>query len=343
MILLPDPGPHGHGPGGRRGTHRARARAVGPLAVRGAGHRARPRRAAHRRGHRDLPRRRGGCTPRPCWASWSAAVLQAPAHPRSRRSTCSSPRSTPKGQSRNVDLENAETFGVGEPHRAGLEGPLRHLQLHRVRPLHLPLPGQHERQGAGPEVAHPAPAGAALRGGARAARGRAGRRRAGRRPSVGDVIHDNVLWACTTCRWCVDACPVFIEHVPKIVDMRRCLVLTESRVPGRAAAARSATWRRNGNPWQMSWRDARATGPRDLGVRQMAERPRGRVPLLGRLLRLLRRAQQEGRPRPGASPAGGGGRLRDPRQRGEAAPASRPAAWATSISTRPWPRATSRR
>src|SRR5262249_57961378 len=31
-------------------------------------------------------------------------------------------------------------------------------------------------------------------------------------PMVGGVIHDNVLWACTTCRWCVDACPVFIEH-----------------------------------------------------------------------------------------------------------------------------------
>ena len=38
---------------------------------------------------------------------------------------------------------------------------------------------------------------------------------------VGGVITDNVLWACTICRWCVDACPVFIEHVPKIADMRR--------------------------------------------------------------------------------------------------------------------------
>ena len=59
------------------------------------------------------------------------------------------------------------------------------------------------------------------------------------RPLVGDTIHDNVLWACTTCRWCVDACPVFIEHVPKIVDMRRWLVLTESRFPAELQPAYS--------------------------------------------------------------------------------------------------------
>ena len=46
---------------------------------------------------------------------------------------------------------------------------------------------------------------------------------------VGDVITDAVLWDCTTCRACMEACPVMIEHVPKIVDMRRHLVLVESR------------------------------------------------------------------------------------------------------------------
>jgi Fe-S oxidoreductase len=46
---------------------------------------------------------------------------------------------------------------------------------------------------------------------------------------VGEVITDAVLWDCTTCRACMEACPVFIEHVPKIVDMRRHLVLVESR------------------------------------------------------------------------------------------------------------------
>jgi Fe-S oxidoreductase len=46
---------------------------------------------------------------------------------------------------------------------------------------------------------------------------------------VGEVITDAVLWDCTTCRACMEACPVFIEHVPKIVEMRRNLVLVESR------------------------------------------------------------------------------------------------------------------
>ncbi len=40
----------------------------------------------------------------------------------------------------------------------------------------------------------------------------------------GDVISDNELWACTTCRACMQVCPAFIEHVPAIVDMRRYLV-----------------------------------------------------------------------------------------------------------------------
>ena len=43
-------------------------------------------------------------------------------------------------------------------------------------------------------------------------------------PLVGGVIKDETLWACTTCRACEEACPVHIEHVPKIVGMRRHLV-----------------------------------------------------------------------------------------------------------------------
>jgi Fe-S oxidoreductase len=45
------------------------------------------------------------------------------------------------------------------------------------------------------------------------------------------LIRDDVLWACTTCRACEEACPVLIEYVDKIVDMRRHLVQEESRFP----------------------------------------------------------------------------------------------------------------
>ncbi|MHB8332890.1 MAG: (Fe-S)-binding protein, partial [Candidatus Dormibacteria bacterium] len=41
---------------------------------------------------------------------------------------------------------------------------------------------------------------------------------------LGGAIHDDTLWACTTCRACMQVCPLHIEHVPKIVDMRRQLV-----------------------------------------------------------------------------------------------------------------------
>ncbi len=42
--------------------------------------------------------------------------------------------------------------------------------------------------------------------------------------SSAPLISDEALWACTTCMACVEACPVGIEHVPTIVDMRRNLV-----------------------------------------------------------------------------------------------------------------------
>lgn len=53
----------------------------------------------------------------------------------------------------------------------------------------------------------------------------------------GQTILDETLWACTTCGACMDQCPVFIEHVPKIIQMRRNLVLDESRIPKQAETA----------------------------------------------------------------------------------------------------------
>jgi len=48
---------------------------------------------------------------------------------------------------------------------------------------------------------------------------------------VGSVVEDEVLWSCNTCRACEEACPVMIEYVDKIVDMRRHLVQEEARFP----------------------------------------------------------------------------------------------------------------
>lgn len=47
---------------------------------------------------------------------------------------------------------------------------------------------------------------------------------AGSKPLAGGVIADETLWACTTCRACMEVCPLHIEHVPKIVELRRARV-----------------------------------------------------------------------------------------------------------------------
>ncbi len=52
-----------------------------------------------------------------------------------------------------------------------------------------------------------------------------------KRRMVGDVITEDVLWACTTCGACHEACPVYIEPIPKILDMRRYLVMEEATFP----------------------------------------------------------------------------------------------------------------
>jgi Fe-S oxidoreductase len=70
-------------------------------------------------------------------------------------------------------------------------------------------------------------------------------------PLVGGWIMEETLWSCTTCRACMEACPVFIEHVPKITDMRRYLVMQESRFPPELARL-FRNLEQKGNPWDFS-------------------------------------------------------------------------------------------
>ena len=55
------------------------------------------------------------------------------------------------------------------------------------------------------------------------------------KPIVPQLIESQTLWSCTTCRACVEECPMLIEHVDAIVDLRRGLNLTRGEVPGKAA------------------------------------------------------------------------------------------------------------
>jgi Fe-S oxidoreductase len=91
----------------------------------------------------------------------------------------------------------------------------------------------------------------------------------GVRPLFGGTIADDTLWACTTCGACMDQCPVLIEHVPKIIDMRRHLVLDESRMPKQAETALRGI-ENVFNPYGLS-HQTRADWASDLGVKFDAE------------------------------------------------------------------------
>ena len=72
-----------------------------------------------------------------------------------------------------------------------------------------------------------------------------------KRELPGDVIDAEVIWACTTCRWCEEACPLFISYVDRIVEMRRHLVLEKATFPEEAEPAFRGM-EVNGNPWQLA-------------------------------------------------------------------------------------------
>jgi Fe-S oxidoreductase len=75
---------------------------------------------------------------------------------------------------------------------------------------------------------------------------------------VGGVIDPDVLWSCTTCGACVEQCPVDIEHVDHIVDMRRYQVMIESEFPSELGTL-FRNLENKGNPWgqnnseRMDW------------------------------------------------------------------------------------------
>ncbi|GIV34612.1 MAG: hypothetical protein KatS3mg031_2147 [Chitinophagales bacterium] len=106
----------------------------------------------------------------------------------------------------------------------------------------------------------------------------AGKKPAPEPPLVSDVfISPEELWACTTCMACIQECPVDIDHVPFIVDMRRNLVLEESKVSADLAVMFSNI-ENNGAPWAFSPED-RLKWAEGLNVPVMADlHARGDMP-----------------------------------------------------------------
>ena len=83
------------------------------------------------------------------------------------------------------------------------------------------------------------------------------------------VVDPDVIWACTTCRWCEQACPLDISYVDKLVEMRRNLVLEKAEFPEEAQSAFRG-YEVNGNPWQLP-AEERGNWASDLGVPLAAE------------------------------------------------------------------------
>lgn len=88
---------------------------------------------------------------------------------------------------------------------------------------------------------------------------------------IHNYIKDEELWACTTCMACVTECPVTIEHVDAIVDMRRNLVLSESNFPAELNAV-FKNIETNFTPWAFNAND-RANWAEGLNIKTMAEDP----------------------------------------------------------------------
>ncbi len=86
---------------------------------------------------------------------------------------------------------------------------------------------------------------------------------------ISEAVTDEVIWDCTTCRACEAACPVYIERVDKIVDMRRSLTMERTQLPESAQEALKSLSTRD-HPWRgttatrMAWAEG-------LGVKTLAE------------------------------------------------------------------------
>ena len=92
---------------------------------------------------------------------------------------------------------------------------------------------------------------------------------------LGNFVTEQELWACTTCMACVQECPVMIEHVDAIVDLRRGLVLNESRFPEELKTTFS-NLERNFTPWGFG-HSTRADWAEGLDIPRMADKKRADV------------------------------------------------------------------
>lgn len=88
-------------------------------------------------------------------------------------------------------------------------------------------------------------------------------------PIVGNAVTADELWACTSCMACMEQCPVFVEQIPKVVDLRRYLVMMESSFPSEVAGV-FKNMEVNSNPWGVGLA-TRGDWAKDLDVKVLSD------------------------------------------------------------------------
>ncbi|WP_375769791.1 (Fe-S)-binding protein [Archangium gephyra] len=81
---------------------------------------------------------------------------------------------------------------------------------------------------------------------------------------IGSALKAETVWACTSCGWCETACPVFIENVPRLIDMRRYQVQVKAEFPAEIQRVFEGI-ERQGNPWGLG-QDRRDEWAEDLAL-----------------------------------------------------------------------------
>ena len=160
------------------------------------------------------------------------------------------------------------------------------------------------------------------------------------KPLIGPWIGKEALWDCLTCGACVQECPVGVEHIDMIVDMRRNLTMEQAEIPETGMNALMSMEQR-GHPWRGTTY-TRTDWAEGLDVPTLAQHPTAEVLFwVGCTAALEKRSQSVARSMASVLKRAGVdfAILGDE----EAAPATPPGAWATSTFTRSWPSRTSRR
>ena len=97
-------------------------------------------------------------------------------------------------------------------------------------------------------------------------------------PIVGSAVTADELWSCTSCMACMEQCPVFVEQIPKVVDLRRYLVMMESSFPSEVTGV-FRNMEVNSNPWGIGLA-ARGDWARTLHIPILSETPDTAIDLL---------------------------------------------------------------